>query len=140
MTQLKPLENGYQSRFRANTRRLIRWNAAWAAATLLMALGPKFLWHGALGFTLLGVGLDFAVGVGMVLATKKYVTELDDLQRKVYLNALGVAVGVGLIVGVPFSVLDAYHLIPFKGNFGHLVILMGLTFLVSFLYGTWRYR
>lgn len=140
MNQLKSPEKGYQSRFRANTRRLVRWNGAWAAATLLMALGPGFLWHKAFGLTLLAVALDLAMGVGMILATKKYVTELDELQQKVYLNALGITVGVGLIVGVPFTVMNAYHVIPFRANFGHLVMLMGLTFLVSLVYGHWRYR
>ena len=72
-----------------------------------MAFGPKFLWNKALGFTLLAVGLDVAVGVGMILATKKYITELDELQQKVYLNALGITVGVGLIAGVPYSVMDS---------------------------------
>jgi len=140
VNQLKPLENGYQSRFRTNTTRLVCWNGAWAAATLLMALGPKLLWNKALVFTLLAVGLDVPVGVGMILATKKYIEELDELQRRIFLNALGIAVGVELIAGVPYSVLDAYHVIHFKANFGELVILMGLTFLVSFVYGTWRYR
>lgn len=140
MNPSKPPENGYQWRFRTNTRRLVRWNGAWAAATLLMAFGPGFLWHRALGFTLLAVGLDVAMGVGMILATKKYIEELDELQRKIFLNALGIAVGVGLIAGVPWTVMDAYHVIHFHANFGLLVILQGLTFLVSFLYGTWRYR
>ena len=92
MHQLKPPENGYQSRIRANVIGLFRWNGAWAAATLLMALGPKFLWHMALGLTLLAAGLDVAVGVGMILANVKYVMELDELQRKIFLNALGLAV------------------------------------------------
>jgi uncharacterized membrane protein len=140
MNQLKPAENGYQSRFRANTNWLVRWNGAWVVATLLMLFGPKVLWNNALGFTLLAAGLDVGVGVGMVLATKKYVMELDELQRKVFLNALGIAVGVGLIAGVPLSAMDAYHVIPFHANIGLLVIIMGLTFFVSFLYGTWRYR
>jgi len=107
-----------------------------------MAFGPKFLWNKALVFTLLAVGLDIAVGVGMIRANKKYIAELDELQRKVQLNSLGIAMGVGLIAGVPLSAMDAYHLIPFHvhANIGLLVIIMGLTFLVSFLYGTWRYR
>jgi hypothetical protein len=66
--------------------------------------------------------------------------ELDELQRKVFLNALGIAMGVGLIAGVPLSMLDAYHMIPFHANIGLLVIIMGLAFFVSFVYGTWRYR
>jgi hypothetical protein len=140
MNQLKPPENGYQSRIRTSAKRLYRWHSAWATVTLLMCLGPGFLWHRALGLTLLAAGLDIAVGVGMILATKKFIEEMDELQRKIFLNALGIAVGVGLIVGVPWTVMDVYHVIHFHANFGFLVILQGLTFMVSLLYGTWRYR
>ena len=140
MNQLKPPENGYESRIRTSTIRLARWNGAWVAATALMAFGPKFLWNKALVFTLLAVGLDVAVGVGMILANKNYLAELDELQRKVQLNAMGITVGVALIAGVPYSVMDAYDVIPFHADIAHLVMLMGLTFFVSFLYGTWRYR
>ena len=140
MTQVKRAENGYQSRIRANVIRLARWNGAWVAATALMAFGPKFLWNKASVFTWLAVGLDVAVGVGMVLANKNYLAELDELQRKVQLNAMGITLGVGLIAGVPFSVMDSYHVIPFHADIAYLLILMSLTFMVSNLYGTWRYR
>ncbi|MCC6365514.1 MAG: hypothetical protein IT165_18530 [Bryobacterales bacterium] len=133
-------ENGYRSRIRTSARRLARWNGAWVAATALMAFGPKFFWDRALVFTLLAVGLDLAVGVGVILANKKYVAELDELQRKVYLNALAITVGVTMIAGVPYSVMGSYHVIPFKADAAYLLILMTLTFCVTFLYGTWRYR
>jgi hypothetical protein len=140
MNQLKSPDNGYQSRIRTSVLRLARWNGAWLAATALMAFGPKFLWNKSVVFTLLAVGLDVAVGVGMILATKKYVMGLDELQQKVYLNATGITLGVGLIAGVPFSVMGSYGLIPFKADIAHLLMLMSLTFVVSCLYGTWRYR
>jgi hypothetical protein len=140
MNQLKPQEYGYKSRVRANVIRLFRWNGAWAVATVLMAFGPKYLWNKALAFTLLAVALDVAVGIGMILANKNYLAELDDLQRKVQLNAMGITLGVGLIAGVPFSVMDSYHLIPFHADIASLLILMSLTFVVCNLYGTWRYR
>ena len=136
----KPQEHSYQSRVRTNVIRLFYWNGAWAAATAVMVLGPKFLWNKALVFTLLAVGLDVAVGVGMILANKNYLAELDELQRKVQLNSMGITLGVGLIVGVPISVMDAYHMIPFHSDIAYLLILMSLTFAVSNLYGTWRYR
>jgi hypothetical protein len=140
MDQLKPPENGYQSRTRMNVIRLFQWNGAWAVATALMAFGPKFLWNRSLVFTLLAVGLDVAVGVGMILANKNYLAELDELQRRVQLNSMAITLGVGLIASAPFSVMDAYHVIPFHAGIAHLVILMALTFVVSNLYGTWRYR
>jgi hypothetical protein len=140
MNQSKPLEGGYQSRIRTNVIRLFYWNGAWGAATALMALGPRFLWNEALAFTLLAIGLDVAVGVGMILANKRYIAELDELQRKVQLNSMGITLGVALIAGVPLSVMDAYHVIPFHADIAYLLILMSLTFAVSNLYGTWRYR
>jgi hypothetical protein len=140
MNQLKPQEHGYQSRTRNNVMRLFLWTSAWGGATALMAFGPKFLWNKAVVFTLLAVGLNIAVGVGMILANKNYLAELDDLQRKVQLNAMGITLAIGLIAGVPFSVMDSYHLIPFHADIASLLILMGLTFAVSNLYGTWRYR
>jgi hypothetical protein len=133
-------EGGYQLRIRTNVIRLFRWTGAWAAATALMAAGPGFLWKKALGFTLLAVGLDVAVGVGLILAHKKYLDELDELQRKVQLNSLAITAGVALIVAVPYSVMDAYHVIPFHANMSHLVMLMSVTFGVCNLYGTKRYR
>ena len=105
-----------------------------------MALGPGFLWHRVLVFTLLAVGLDVGMGVGMILATRKFIAEMDELQRKVFLDALAIALVVGLIIGVPWTVMDAYRVIHLHANFGLLVILMGLAFMVSLLYGTWRYR
>src|SRR5689334_2499100 len=134
MVQLKPSENGYQSRTRTNVIRLFYWNGAWGAATALMALGPKFLWNKALVFTLLAVGLDVAVGVGMILANKKYIAELDELQQKVQLNSMGITLGIALIAGVPLSVMDAYHVIPFHADIAYLLILMSLTFALSNLY------
>jgi len=140
MNQLKPPENGYQSRLRTNTIRLVCWNGAWAGTCLLLAFGPKFLWNKGLLLTLVAAALNVAVGIGWILANKKYVEEQDELQQKVYLNALGITVGVAVIASVPYSAMAAYHVIPFKADIGQLVMLMVLTFFVSVLYGTWRYR
>ena len=140
MNQLKRPESGYETRVRTNVIRLFRWNGAWGAVTALMAFGPKFLWNKTLVFTLLAVGLDVAVGVGMILANKNYLAELDDLQRKVQLNSMGITLAVAVVAGVPFSVMDAYHVIPFHADIAYLLILMSLTFGVSNVYGTRRYR
>jgi uncharacterized membrane protein len=88
----------------------------------------------------LAIGLDVVVGVGMILANKKYLAERDELQQKIYLNALGITVGVALIAGVPYSVMDFSHVITCHAQIWHLLVLMSVTFIFSFLYGTLRYR
>ncbi|MBI1354182.1 MAG: hypothetical protein GC160_07535 [Acidobacteria bacterium] len=120
--------------------RLAGWAGAWLAATALMKFGPRFLWEEASPLTLLAVGLNVAVGVGLILAHKRYLAELDELQQRVYLNALAVTVGVAVVASIPFSVLYAYHVVPVRPDVAHLVGLMGLTFLAAFVYGSVRYR
>lgn len=140
MNQLKSSANGYQSRVWRGNLRLFLWNGAWAAATMLMALGPKFLWHKVLAFTLLAIGLDLSLGVGVILATKRYVMELDELQQRVWLNALGITVGVAMIAVPPLSVMDVAHMLPFHVNISHLIMLMAVTFVASLVYGSVRYQ
>jgi hypothetical protein len=140
MNKAIPKDIGYQSRIRTNVIQLFRWCGAWAGTCALMAFGPKFLWNKALVFTLLAIGLNVCVGMGTFVANKKYLEELDELQRKVHLNSLAITVGVAMIAGVPYSVMDFYHVIPFHADIWHLMVLMSLTYAASNLYGTRRYR
>jgi hypothetical protein len=140
MNQLKPPENGYQSRIRTSVIRLFRWCGMWAGTCALLAFGPRLLWHRALVLTLLAVGLNVCVGIKAILANKKYLEELDELQRKVQLNSFAITVGVAIIASVPYSLMDAYRVIPFHADISHLIMLMALTYGLANLYGTRRYR
>ena len=128
MNQLKAPEKGYESRVRTNVIQLFRWTGAWAGTCMLMAVGPTFLWNKSFVFTLLAIGLNVCVGIGTIVVNKKYLDELDELQRKVYFNSLAITVGVAMIAGVPYSVMDSLRVIPFHADVAHLVALMGLTY------------
>jgi hypothetical protein len=130
MNELKPPAKGYESRVRTNSLRLYCWSGAWVAAMVLMV--KVISSHKALVFTLPAVGL--------ILAIKKLIAEADELQRSLLLNAFAIAFGVGVVIGVPWSVMSAFRVIPFNANIGGLVILQGLTFVASLLYGDRRYR
>jgi hypothetical protein len=140
MTQSKPQVNGYHSRIQTSILRLFGWAATWVGSCALMKFGPEFLWNRASVLTLLAIGLNVCVGVGLILVHKRYIAELDELQRKIYLNALAITVGVVLIVVVPYSVMEKYGVMSFHANVPHLLTLMAVTFCVSLAYGSWRYR
>ena len=131
---------GYPSRIRKNILQLFCWASAWLGTCALMSFGPRFLWDQTSAFTLMAVGLNLCVGVGLILAHKRYLAGLDELQRKVYLDALGITVGVVLIVSVPYAVLDRFNIVHWKAAVSDLLILMSVTFLASLVAGTWRYR
>lgn len=135
-----PRENNYQSRVWTGTLRLLKWGIPWVGTCALVRLGPKLLWDKALGFTLLAVGLNIAVGVGLILAHKKYFAGVDELQQKVLFNALAITVGVAVIIGIPWQVMNAYKVISFRADAAHLIALMSLTYVASVVYGNLRYR
>lgn len=136
----KPEKHGYQSRTLKNILQLFSWACAWLATCALMSFGPRFLWNNALTFTLVAVGLNLCVGVGLIVVHKRYLASLDELQRKVYLDALGITVGVVLIVSVPYAVLDRFNIVHLKAEVSDLLILMTVTFLASLFTGARRYR
>jgi hypothetical protein len=140
MNPSKPPKHSYQSRNLRSILQLFSWAVAWVGTCALMSFGPRLLWNKTSALTLLAVGLNFCVGVGLIVVHKKYLGSLDELQRKVYLDALGITVGVVLIVAVPYAVLDRFNIVHLKGEVSDLLILMTVTFLASFLNGTWRYR
>ncbi|MEP7352560.1 MAG: hypothetical protein ABI824_04955 [Acidobacteriota bacterium] len=142
MNASKPQEQRYQFRVLKSTRQLSKWTGVWVGTVCLMAFGPLSLWNRGSVFTLLAAGLNVCVGLGLILAHKKFLANMDELQRKVYLDALAITVGTVFIIVVPYAVLDAYNFVHLKTGvaISGLVILMSLTFLASLLYGSWRYR
>ena len=82
----------------------------------LMKLGPGFLWNKDPVFTLLAAGLDVAVGFGLILAHKNWLAETDELQKKIYFDALGITLAVTVTAGVVYEFLDKHDMIPFTSR------------------------
>lgn len=130
----------YQSRLQESTLKLAYWTGTWVLTTALLAFGPKFIWGEAPLLTLGALALNIIVGIGMVISNKNHLETLDELERKITLDSLAIALGVGLIAGIPYELMEANNLIAFKAQIGHLIMLMGLTFLSSLYWSLRRYR
>ena len=114
-----------------NTRVLALWTAAWVAAVARAAFGHTFLWDGNKAISVAAIALQVAIGAGMILANKRLLLGLDELQQRIQLEAMGITLGVALVAGIAYSALDATNVIPFDAEIGLLVALMGITYLVA---------
>jgi len=65
---------------------------------------------------------------------------LDEMQQRIQLNAMGITLGISLVVGLTYSNLDVVNLISFHAELSHLVIFMGLTYLTATYIGNRSYR
>ena len=116
------------------------WTFAWVLSTALAVFGPKLIWDFQTTLTMLGVLLNLGVGFGMILANKRHLQGLDEMHRKIFLDAGALSLGVGLVCGLSYDLLEDVRLITFEPEISHLVILMCLTFLVGMISGHRKYR
>ena len=123
-----------------NTLRLFFWTGAWVLATAGAAFGPRFLWDFNTLPTILGVLIHIGIGFGMIRVFKHYLLGLDELQRKIQLDAMALSLGVGLVIGSSYELLEDIKLITFEPEISHLIILMCLTYCVGIILGNRRYQ
>lgn len=140
MNQQKSDSNAWATSNARNTARLGYWTLAWLATTAVAAFGPKLLWDFATLPTILGVLANLAVGFGMILATRRHLQGLDEMHQKIFLDAGALSLGVGLVCGLAYELLEDIKLITLEPEISHLVILMTLTFLAGMIAGHRKYR
>lgn len=123
-----------------NTKRLAIWTFGWLVTMALASFGPVFIWDGNTTMSTLSVAFNLLVGIGMIWANKKHLAGLDEMQQKVQLNAMAIALGVGLVFGLAYSNLDIANVIEADAEISHLVMLIGITYLVSTIIGLRKYQ
>lgn len=123
-----------------NTVHLAYWTAAWVATMAVATFGSILVWPENRGLTVLMIAANLAIGAGMILANKRHLQGLDEMHQRIQLEAMALSLGVGLVAGLGYSMLDVANVIPFDAEISHLVILMGLTYGVSVVAGLKRYQ
>ena len=76
----------------------------------------------------------------MIRVFKQYLLGLDELQRKIQLDAMALTLGVGMVVGVSYELLEDIKLITFEPEISHLILLMCLTYCIGIILGNRRYQ
>ncbi|SDG55849.1 hypothetical protein [Psychroflexus sediminis] len=118
---------------------LAGWTWSWVATLALATFGPKYIWDDHRLLTILFVGLNLVNGIAMIIANRDLFNSMDELQRKIQLEALGITLGLSVIVGITYSALDTTNLIPMDAEIGFLVGFIGVTYFVTLLINRNRY-
>ncbi len=132
--------NEYDTRNSNNTRNLKTWTLAWVLSMAVAAFAPKFIWEFNTLLTVIAVLVNLAIGGGMLLANRRYLHGLDEMQQKIMFDAMGLSLGVGLVVGLSYELLEDIKLITFQPEIAHLVIIMCLTYLAGIIAGHRKFK
>lgn len=123
-----------------NITHLRYWTLAWVLTSAMAAFGPKLIWDYHTGLTILGVLINLLIGFRMIIANRDYLRSLDEMHRKIFMDAGALSLGVGLVVGLSYELLEDIKLITFEPQISHLVIVMCLAFIVGLIRGHRTYR
>lgn len=105
----------------------------------IAAFGPKYIWDDHTVLTALAVSANFANGILMIIANRYLFNNFEELERKIHLESLALTLGLSVVVGLSFSLLDSTKLIAFTAEISHLVVFIGVTYLVCVIINTRRY-
>jgi len=131
---------GRAARIRKDTLNLAGWTGAWLVTLAIATFGPLLVWNGAVLPTLAAILVNLGFGIGMILANKRHLQGLDELHQKIQLEAMALTLGIALIVGLAYSLLDVTNVVPFDAEISHLVTLMGVTYGIAVAMGRRRYQ
>jgi hypothetical protein len=124
-------------RDRRNQWRIMLWTFLWAASFVAVTLGIKRGWL-PFGGALAGVIATSLLGVATVLAYRRFLNETDELRRKIEVEALALAFGIGAFGGLSYWLLELSGAVPATG-FVWIFLVMIVAHPVAVLIGLRRY-
>lgn len=127
-------------RLKRTTIRLATWTAAWLITVAAASFGPEFLWGSNIAINGLVILLNLGIGIGMIITNIKHLRQQDEMMQKVQLEAMGVSLGVAVVGGISYTLMDITNVIPYDAEISFLIILIGITYLVSVFINMRRYK
>jgi hypothetical protein len=132
--------HGWATRTFQTTVALTAWTVAWVASLALATFGPGALWNDVPALTVGAIVVSVLIGVGMLIAHKRQLQTMDELQRATQLQAMAWSLGAGLVGGTALTLLDRHDVIGIDVGIGHLIVLMAVVYMIGTVAGTLRYR
>lgn len=122
-----------------NLYKLAAWTWSWVATLAIASFGPKYIWDDHTLLTVLAVLVNLSNGILMIIANRNLFNNFDELERKIHLESLALTLGLAVVVGLTYSLLDTTNLIGTNAEISHLVLFIGITYLIFVTLNTRRY-
>ena len=122
-----------------NQIRVVFWVFIWVVSWLVVKFA--ILWHFLTHpvWKALGVLITTTIGYYMIQAYRRFFREADELLRKIELEALALAAGVGLVGGMAFRLLHEAAVLYYEDTFNVAFVLISMTYAAAVVFGHRRY-
>lgn len=121
-------------------KKLAIWTWTWVATMAIATFGPEYIWDHHAFLTPFAVVVNLANGILMILANRDLFNHFDEFERKIHLEAMGLTLGLSVIVGLTYSLLDRTNLIPVDAEISFLVMFIAITYLITVVINLRRFQ
>ena len=121
------------------TKIMLAWTVAWVGSLAFLTGGENTLWDSLL-ITKIGLLINFAIGIGMIIANKNLFKTYDELQKKIQFEAMALTLGLAVVAGLTYEVSFDFGVINSEPEFEYLVLFISFSYTVSNIINSRRYR
>ncbi|MBM7072129.1 hypothetical protein JQC92_08815 [Shewanella sp. 202IG2-18] len=121
-----------------NANKVNLWGLAWAATLCATIFMIESDWFDHMAYVIIALVINAGAGVAMVLAYKRLLANLDEMEKKIQLDALALSVGITIIVYAGGSILEKANIISYLSP-AALIASISLSYVVGLISGRVRY-
>ena len=121
------------------TKIMLGWTIAWVISLAFLSGGENSLWNSLL-ITKIGLIINLAIGIGMIIANKNLFKTYDELQKKIQFEAMAITLGLAVVVGLTYEVSFDFGVIDKEPEFEYLMLFISFSYVASNIINARRYR
>ncbi len=121
------------------TKIMLGWTIAWVISLAFLSGGENSLWDSLL-ITKIGLIINLAIGIGMIIANKNLFNTYDELQKKIQFEAMAITLGLAVVVGLTYEVSFDFGVIDKEPEFEYLMLFISFSYVASNIINARRYR
>lgn len=129
----------YDTRAMRDSITLVIWIFVWMASLTVADKAALYGWWQDGWITQLAIAINVLFGLIMMVAFKRMLSRMDDLQRKIQMEALSFSLGISLVGCAAYSLMVTWGYIVDE-EVSDIFVLMCVSYSVGALFGVWRYR
>ena len=122
-----------------NTKSLIIWTLAWTGTLAILTFASNQLLD-SLTLTKIAFVINFAIGIGMIIANKNLFKTYDELQKRIQFEAMVITLGLAVIVGLTYEVSFDFGIIGKEPEFEYLMMFISLSYIIANIVNSRRFR
>lgn len=129
----------YAARRKRNNKNTTLWALVFAVTFVLSTWAIRSEWITSSLLTMALIAVNLITGTVMVLSYRRMIKELDELQRKIQLEALALSIGVAVVGGFTISLMAIAGYLD-HARAAYVVSMICVTYSAATLYGCRRYQ